>query len=87
MMLVPGLESGGQRGGRNPRSLTGGGGNRELPKNAADAMNTLDQFAPIMGEDEEQQYPPGTVESFLQVAFVAVLGEKPAEDAEEGGDQ
>lgn len=81
-MLPGGEGGGGQR-------FTGSGsgssiGNQALPKSAADAMNTLNQFAPIVEAEGEMKYPPGTVESFLQVVFVAVLGEK---QAEEGGDQ
>jgi len=86
-MTIPGLAGGGGRGG-NERAPRGGGsvggGNKELPQNALDAMNTLNQIAPIVEGDEAQQYPPGTVEVYLRVAFVAVLGEK---QAEEGGDQ
>ncbi len=89
MGMVPGLSGGeGRRG--NERAAFGGGGsgqgNQALPQSTVEAMNTLDQIAPIVEGDESQEYPPDTVESFLRVAFVAVLGEKQAED-DEGGDQ
>lgn len=83
--MIPGLAEGGGRGGRG-RVSSGSGGSQELPKNAVEALSTLDQFAPIVEDEEMQQYPPGTVESFFRVAFVAVLGEKQSEE-EEGGDQ
>ncbi|QKK07271.1 MAG: type IV pilus assembly protein PilM [Planctomycetota bacterium] len=66
--VVPGLS--------NPRLSTGGG--QPLAANAAQALSQLEQLAPLAPEDGEQ-HAPGTVETFLRVTFVAVLGEMPAE--------
>lgn len=79
-------EGGGARnermtGGPQP-SRTGGGG--QLPQDTAQAIGTLNQLAPIMPPEDEAP-PAGTIETVLRVAFVAVLGEKPAADGE--GDQ
>lgn len=67
---VPGL-----RGGNRPPS---GGGGQPLAANAAQALTQLEQIAPLEG-DESEKYPPGTVETFIRVTFVAVLGDKPAD--------
>ncbi len=75
-MQVPGLA------GRSQPSRTGGGG--QLPQDTAQAIGSLNQLAPIMPPEDEAP-PAGTIETVLRVAFVAVLGERPAEDAE--GDQ
>ncbi|MDQ7012800.1 MAG: type IV pilus assembly protein PilM [Planctomycetota bacterium] len=68
---IPGL-----RRGNVPQS--GGGGGQPLAANAAQALTQLEQIAPLEG-DESEKYPPGTVETFIRVTFVAVLGDKPAD--------
>jgi type IV pilus assembly protein PilM len=78
--MVPGLAN---RGSERIRGSSGGR-NQEMPQDAAQALGQLDQFAPIVAPDETER-PRGTIETFIQVAFVAVVGEKPADD--EGGDE
>lgn len=53
------------------------GGNQPLAASAGQAIQQLEQMAPLTPESEEK-YPDGTVETFLRVTFVAVIGEKPA---------
>ena len=54
------------------------GGGQPLAANAAQALTQLEQLAPLT-PDEKDKYAPGTVETFLRVTFVAVLGEPQAE--------
>lgn len=68
--IVPGLS--------NTQPFGGGGGGQPLAANAAQALSQLEQLAPL-APDEGEKHAPGTVETFLRVTFVAVLGEKPAE--------
>ena len=68
--IVPGLS--------NTQPFSGGGGGQPLAANAAQALSQLEQLAPL-APDEGEKPAPGTVETFLRVTFVAVLGEKPAE--------
>ncbi|MFG0260663.1 MAG: hypothetical protein ACF8LK_09965, partial [Phycisphaerales bacterium JB041] len=70
--VVPGLDPRRQFGGNS------GGGAQPLAANAAQALTQLEQLAPLTPDDSEKP-APGTVETFLRVTFVAVLGEKPAE--------
>ncbi|HZW08908.1 MAG TPA: type IV pilus assembly protein PilM [Phycisphaerales bacterium] len=73
--------------GGGERSVRGGpasGGAQRVAQDAAQALNQLDQIAPIAPGGEET-LAPGTIETFIRVTFVAVLGEPAPE--EEGGDE
>ena len=76
-----GPEGGGFRTGNQP-----GGSGQQLAADAGAALAQLDQAAPIIPPPDSATYPPGTVETFIRVTFVAVLGE-PANDKNEEGDQ
>ena len=79
------MSEGGPEGpGRRPSGGFNTQGSQALPQDAAQALAQLDQVAPVVST-EGDRYEPGTVETFLRVTFVAVLGEKPADDGE--GDQ
>ena len=80
--FIPGLEAGGGRG-QPGRGVASGGGGPDLPKDAADAVATLDRLAPI-DPPLDQDNTPGTVETILRVTFVAVLGSP--DGSEEGGE-
>ncbi len=82
-MVVP---EGGSPEGGGGRVFTGGRtgyqpGTPQLPQDAAQALSQLESVAPIV-PTEEAAHPPGTIETFIRVTFVAVLGERPAEGEE-----
>jgi hypothetical protein len=82
MMIEEGVatEGGGERTFTGARGgFQSGGG--QLPQDAAQALSQLEQLAPIVPTDATE-HPPGTIETFIRVTFVAVLGEPPAEGEE-----
>jgi type IV pilus assembly protein PilM len=77
-------DTGGEIGNERIRSGGGAAGAQRVAQDASQALNQLDQIAPIAPADEEG-FAPGTIETFIRVTFVAVLGEPAA--GNEGGDE
>lgn len=81
--MVIGGEGGGPEGGGRVPALggyqPGRSGGDPVPQDAAQALSQLEQLAPIV-PSEGSRPEPGTVETFIRVTFVAVLGEPQSEE-------